>query len=91
MEALKKVFDHANNNNIFIELMAIEPLRRGNPGQCITREFYDEARKLTKEHGSLLLIDSIQAGFRGQGCLSVIDYEGFEDCEAPDRKHGLRP
>ena len=85
VEALREVFDHANNNNIFIELMAIEPVQgEGNPGQCITREFYDEARKLTKEHGSLLLIDSIQAGFRGQGCLSVIDYEGFEDCEAPD-------
>ena len=75
----------ADKNNVFIELMAIEPVQgEGNPGQCITREFYDEARKLTNEHGSLLLIDSIQAGFRGQGCLSVIDYEGFEDCEAPD-------
>ena len=83
--ALRNIFEHADNNNVFIELMAIEPVQgEGNPGQCITREFYDEARKLTKEHGSLLLIDSIQAGFRGQGCLSVIDYEGFEDCEAPD-------
>ena len=82
---LREVFDHAENNNIFIELMAIEPVQgEGNPGQCITREFYDEARKLTEAHGSLLLIDSIQAGFRGQGCLSIIDYEGFEDCEAPD-------
>ena len=32
----------------------------------------------------MLLIDSIQAGIRGQGCLSVIDYEGFQDAEAPD-------
>ncbi|MFL2940562.1 MAG: hypothetical protein BEU01_01605 [Marine Group III euryarchaeote CG-Epi4] len=85
LEALRDIFEHANNNNVFIELMAIEPVQgEGNPGQCITREFYDEARRLTAEHGSLLLIDSIQAGFRGQGCLSVIDYEGFEDCEAPD-------
>ena len=85
IEALRDIFDHANKNNVFIELMAIEPVQgEGNPGQCVTREFYDEARKLTKEHGSLLLVDSIQAGFRGQGCLSVIDYEGFEDCEAPD-------
>ena len=85
IEALREIFDHANKNNVFIELMAIEPVQgEGNPGQCVTREFYDEARKLTKEHGSLLLVDSIQAGFRGQGCLSVIDYEGFEDCEAPD-------
>ncbi len=27
---------------------------------------------------------SIQAGIRGQGTLSVVDYEGFADCEAPD-------
>ena len=65
--------------------MAIEPVQgEGNPGQCVSREFYDEARRLTKEHGSLLLIDSIQAGIRGQGCLSIIDYEGFQDCEVPD-------
>ena len=57
---------------------------QGNPGQCVNREFYDEARRLTKEHGSLLLVDSIQAGIRGQGCLSIIDYEGFQDCEVPD-------
>ena len=56
----------------------------GNPGQCVTREFYDTARSLCSENGSMLLVDSIQAGLRGQGCLSIIDYEGFEDCEAPD-------
>jgi acetylornithine/succinyldiaminopimelate/putrescine aminotransferase len=32
----------------------------------------------------MLIIDSIQAGLRGQGCLSIVDYEGFEDCEVPD-------
>jgi acetylornithine/succinyldiaminopimelate/putrescine aminotransferase len=65
--------------------MAIEPVQgEGNPGQCIERKFYDEARRLTKEHGSMLLIDSIQAGIRGQGTLSVIDYEGFQTAEAPD-------
>ena len=31
-----------------------------------------------------MLVDSIKAGFRGQGCLSVIDYDGFQDCEEPD-------
>ncbi|MDP6329208.1 MAG: aminotransferase class III-fold pyridoxal phosphate-dependent enzyme, partial [Candidatus Thalassarchaeaceae archaeon] len=62
-----------------------EPIQgEGSPGQCITREFYDESRRLTKEHGSLLLVDSIQAGLRGQGCLSVVDYEGFQDAEVPD-------
>ena len=85
VKALRKIYEVANEKNIFIELMAIEPVQgEGNPGQCVTREFYDEARKLTNDHGSLLLIDSIQAGFRGQGCLSIVDYDGFEDCEAPD-------
>ena len=83
--ALRDAFTKAENEGIFIELMAIEPVQgEGNPGQCVTRAFYDEARRLTLEHGSMLLVDSIQAGLRGQGCLSVIDYPGFEDCEAPD-------
>ncbi len=83
--ALEAAFRHAESNGVFIELMAIEPVQgEGNPGQCVSREFYDAARQLTKEHGSLLLVDSIQAGIRGQGTLSVIDYEGFQDCEAPD-------
>ena len=46
--------------------------------------FYDVARRLTKAHGSLLIVDSIQAGFRGTGYLSIVDYPGFEDSEVPD-------
>jgi len=85
VQALKEAFKKADEENVFIELMAIEPVQgEGNPGQCVSREFYDEARKLTKSHGSLLLVDSIQAGIRGQGCLSIIDYDGFQDCEEPD-------
>ena len=83
--ALREAFADADVNGYFIETMAIEPVQgEGNPGQCIEREFYDEARRLTKEHGSMLLIDSIQAGIRGQGTLSIVDYEGFQDAEAPD-------
>ena len=85
VESLRDAFTQAEKDGVFIELMAIEPVQgEGNPGQCVTRDFYDEARRLTLEHGSMLLVDSIQAGLRGQGCLSVIDYPGFEDCEAPD-------
>ena len=84
-DALQAAFDRAKREGFFIELMAIEPVQgEGNPGECVTREFYDEARRLTLEHGSMLLVDSIQAGLRGQGCLSIIDYPGFEDCEVPD-------
>ena len=84
-DALQATFKRADDEGFFIEMMAIEPVQgEGNPGQCVTREFYDEARRLTLEHGSMLLVDSIQAGLRGQGCLSIIDYPGFETCEVPD-------
>ena len=84
-DALRAMFKRADDEGFFIEMMAIEPVQgEGNPGQCVTREFYDEARRLTLEHGSMLLVDSIQAGLRGQGCLSIIDYPGFETCEVPD-------
>lgn len=56
----------------------------GNPGVGITRAFYDVARELTTAHGAMLFIDSIQAGLRAHGVLSVIDYPGFEDCVPPD-------
>ncbi len=85
VDSLRAAFAQAEDEGFFIEMMAMEPVMgEGNPGQCVTREFYDEARRLTSEHGTFLLVDSIQAGFRGQGCLSIIDYDGFEDCEAPD-------
>jgi len=83
--ALHAAYKQADQDNVFIELLAIEPVQgEGNPGQCVTREFYDAARAITLEHGSMLLVDSIQAGIRGQGTLSVIDYDGFADCEVPD-------
>lgn len=85
VEALEDVFAKANRDKVFIEAFFMEPVMgEGNPGMAITREFYDRARTLTKMHGSLLLIDSIQAGMRAQGCLSIIDYPGFEDCDPPD-------
>ena len=48
------------------------------------RKFYDAARALTKEHRSLLIVDSIQAGLRAKGTLSVVNYPGFEGVAAPD-------
>ena len=46
--------------------------------------FLEPARELTRQHGSLLLIDSIQAGLRAHGVLSIVDYPGFEGVDAPD-------
>jgi acetylornithine/succinyldiaminopimelate/putrescine aminotransferase len=84
-KALEAIFQRSIDEKFFIELVAIEPIQgEGNPGLCVSREFYDAARRLTNQHGSMLLVDSIQAGIRGQGCLSVIDYDGFQDAEVPD-------
>ena len=83
--ALEAAFAKADEDGLFIESLFIEPVMgEGNPGESCTREFYDAARRLTKENGTLLLIDSIQAGLRGQGCLSIVDYPGFQDAEGPD-------
>ena len=85
IEDLQSAFARAESEGFFIELLAMEPVQgEGSPGQDISREFYDEARRLTSEHGSMLLVDSIQAGLRGKGCLSIVDYPGFQTAEVPD-------
>lgn len=85
IEALKQAFDDAANNNEFIESFFMEPVMgEGNPGMAITPEFYATARELTENSGTLFLVDSIQAGLRAQGCLSICDYPGFEHLPAPD-------
>ncbi|MCB9675574.1 MAG: aminotransferase class III-fold pyridoxal phosphate-dependent enzyme [Alphaproteobacteria bacterium] len=83
--ALEAAFAQAERDGVFIESMLVEPVMgEGNPGMAMTRAFYDAARRLTKAHGSFLLIDSIQAGLRATGNLSIVDYPGFEDAEPPD-------
>jgi acetylornithine/succinyldiaminopimelate/putrescine aminotransferase len=85
IEQLRQVFQWAKSNRVFFEAFFFEPVMgEGNPGMAITPEFYAEARRLTLEHGSLMLVDSIQAGLRARGVLSVIDYPGFEELEPPD-------
>jgi acetylornithine/succinyldiaminopimelate/putrescine aminotransferase len=85
VEALTQTFADAERNGWFIEAVFIEPVMgEGDPGRAVTPEFYNAARELTKAHGSLLLIDSIQAGIRAHGVLSIVDYPGFEQVEAPD-------
>jgi len=82
---LQQVYEQALEAGFFIESMFIEPVMgEGNPGRSITREFYELARELTAKHGALLLVDSIQAGLRAHGCLSIMDYPGFEGVKAPD-------
>ena len=82
---LRQLFADADKNGWFIEAMFIEPVMgEGDPGRSMTPEFYAAARELTRSHGSILLIDSIQAGLRAHGVLSIVDYPGFEKLDAPD-------
>lgn len=85
VDALTQVFADAEAQRWFIEAMFLEPVMgEGDPGRAVPRAFYDAARALTAAHGSLLLIDSIQAGLRAHGVLSIVDYPGFEGADAPD-------
>ena len=82
---LEAAFADADKHGWFIEAMFLEPVMgEGDPGRAVTTEFYKAARALTEAHGSLLLVDSIQAGLRAHGVLSLIDYPGFENLPAPD-------
>jgi len=85
VEQLRQVFADADRNHWFIEAMFLEPVMgEGDPGRSVTPEFYAAARELTRAHGALFLVDSIQAGLRAHGVLSIVDYPGFEGQDAPD-------
>ena len=85
VEQLREVFADADRHGWYIEAMFLEPVMgEGDPGRAVPAAFYEAARELTKAHGTLLLVDSIQAGLRAHGVLSIIDYPGFEHIEAPD-------
>lgn len=82
---LEQVFRDAETQGWHIESMLLEPVMgEGNPGRAVTPEFYAAARRLTRAHGTLLLVDSIQAGLRAHGVLSIVDYPGFEGLDPPD-------
>ncbi len=85
VEQLREAFAEADRHGWFIEAMFLEPVMgEGDPGRAATPEFYAAARELTRGHGSLFLVDSIQAGLRAHGVLSIVDYPGFEKLDPPD-------
>ena len=85
IDELEAVFAAADESNVFIEAFFMEPVMgEGNPGLAISAGFYERARELTREHGTFFVVDSIQAGLRAHGVLSVVDYPGFEELDEPD-------
>ncbi|MBW8368864.1 MAG: aminotransferase class III-fold pyridoxal phosphate-dependent enzyme, partial [Arenimonas sp.] len=72
IEGLRQAFADAEANGWYFEAMFIEPVMgEGDPGRSVPPSFYALARELTRQHGSLLLLDSIQAGLRAHGVLSI--------------------
>ncbi len=85
LAGLKEAFAWADREHIYFESMYMEPVMgEGDPGKAVTPEFYKLARELSAGHGALLVVDSIQAGIRAHGCLSICDYPGFTDLSPPD-------
>ncbi|MFT3761764.1 MAG: aminotransferase class III-fold pyridoxal phosphate-dependent enzyme [Pseudoxanthomonas sp.] len=85
VQALRNAFADAERNGWFVEAIFLEPVMgEGDPGRSVPADFYAAARELTRDHGGLLLVDSIQAGLRAHGVLSFVDYPGFEKLDPPD-------
>ena len=83
--ALEEVFERAEKEGFFIEALLFEPVMgEGNPGLALEPAYYKRARELSIAHGSMLIIDAIQAGIRTYGVLSIVDYPGFQELEPPD-------
>jgi acetylornithine/succinyldiaminopimelate/putrescine aminotransferase len=85
LTALWRAFEDAEREGTWFEAAFVEPVMgEGVPGLAMTPEYYTAIRAATSDAGSLLVVDSIQAALRAQGCLSIVDYPGFESCAAPD-------
>ena len=84
-DELKNKINDILNNGFELDAIIMEPVMgEGRPGIALNPEFYKLARQQTHELHSILLIDSVQAGIRTNGCLSVVDYPSLKGCKAPD-------
>jgi 4-aminobutyrate aminotransferase-like enzyme len=80
-----KTFEQIKRNGEFPEITLLEPVQgEGNPGIPMEPEFYAALRTLTQNAGGLLLADSVQAGWRCRGELSMTRAPGFESLDPPD-------
>lgn len=73
------------NSGFVLDAIIMEPVMgEGRPGIALNPDFYKLARQQTTELESILLIDSVQAGIRTNGCLSIVDYPSLQGCKPPD-------
>lgn len=84
-DTLDAAFAQAMADGAFIAGLFLEPVMGEGPaGLAMSPAFYARARALATEHHTLLLVDSIQAGLRAHGVLSIVDYPGFSELPPPD-------
>lgn len=82
---LKNKISGILNEGFVLDAIIMEPVMgEGRPGIPLNPEFYKLARQETMKLDSVLLIDSVQAGIRTNGCLSIVDYPSLKGCNAPD-------
>ena len=80
----KSIFDDLNSKN-HVDSVVMEPVMgEGNPGIYLSKEFYSCVRNMTERAKTDLIIDSVQAGIRGTGYLSVVDYPHLKKEKPPD-------
>lgn len=85
IEGVNSVFDKIKKDGGYVELTVLEAVMgEGRPAMAIDPDFYKLLYFRTREQGGLTLIDSVQAGLRCHGVLSITDYPGFEYCPRPD-------
>lgn len=81
---LEHTFNQIIKHN-YVKAVIMEPVMgEGNPGIELEPNFYRMARNLTSNNNSDLIIDSVQAGIRTNGYLSVVDYPNLKYEEPPD-------
>ncbi len=81
---LEKTFNKIIKNN-YVKAVIMEPVMgEGNPGIELDPNFYRMSRELTYNNNSDLIIDSVQAGIRTNGYLSVVDYPNLKNEKPPD-------
>ena len=85
VHGLRQAFADAEREGVYIDAVYLEPISgEGDSGCSLSPQFYSLARELTTQHGALLIIDSVQAGIRGHGVLSIVDYPDFRQLPPPD-------
>lgn len=83
--SLEQAFADAEQQGFFIDALYFEGVNgEGDPGRAVSPEFYQRARSITDDSGTLLVVDSVQAGIRAHGVLSIVDYPGFQELPPPD-------